>query len=136
MLSVAAIHAPMLQLILCADGNTGRRLNLTHPTQLPQVANVKESKLQHTEQPQLFLAMHIAQNQLAQGQTAEARKAVEEAKDTLASLNDVSSLMKHHQGSSKPDASCGSVMFDPAVMWCCTSAACAARTTSATLRSP
>jgi hypothetical protein len=52
--------------------------------------NVKESKLPHTEQPQLFLSMHIAQYQLAQGQNAETKPALEEAKEKLASLNDVS----------------------------------------------
>ena len=51
---------------------------------------MKESKLQHTEQPQLFLSMHIAQYQLAQGQNAETKPALEEAKEKLASLNDVS----------------------------------------------
>jgi 26S proteasome regulatory subunit N9 len=53
------------------------------------LTNVKESKLQHTEQPQLFLSMHIAQYQLAQGQNAETKPALEEAKEKLASLNDV-----------------------------------------------
>jgi hypothetical protein len=54
------------------------------------LTNVKESKLQHTEQPQLFLSMHIAQYQLAQGQNAETKPALEEAKEKLASLNDAS----------------------------------------------
>ena len=56
---------------------------------LQVLTNVKESKLQHTEQPQLFLSMHIAQYQLAQGQNAETKPALEEAKEKLASLNDV-----------------------------------------------
>lgn len=54
------------------------------------LTNVKESKLQHTEQPQLFLSMHIAQYRLAQGQNAETKPALEDAKEKLASLNDVS----------------------------------------------
>lgn len=54
------------------------------------LTNVKESRLLHTEQPQLFLSVHIAQNRLAQGQPAETKTAVVEAKETLASLNDVS----------------------------------------------
>ncbi len=51
---------------------------------------MKEAKLPRTEQPQLFLEMHIAQNQLTLGQAAEAKAAVEAGKETLAGLNDVS----------------------------------------------
>ena len=53
--------------------------------------NLEEAKIPRTEQPQLYLSMHIAQNQLQLGQTATVKAAVEEAKETLASLNDVSS---------------------------------------------
>jgi hypothetical protein len=55
------------------------------------LTSLKESKLQHTEQPQLFLSMHIAQHRLVQGQAAETKPALEEAKGTLASLHDVRS---------------------------------------------
>lgn len=60
---------------------------------------MKESKLPHTEQPQLFLGMHIAQSQLALGRTDETKAAVEEAKDTLASLSDVSVCQSYEESS-------------------------------------
>lgn len=48
-----------------------------------------ETKLPRTEQPQLYLNMHIAQYRLQQGDTEETNGTVEEAKDTLDSLTDV-----------------------------------------------
>jgi 26S proteasome regulatory subunit N9 len=48
-----------------------------------------EQKLPRSEQPLLFLKMHIAQQRLEMGQVAECKAAVEEAKAELAGLSDV-----------------------------------------------
>lgn len=50
---------------------------------------LKEQKLPRSEQPLLFLKMHIAQEQLEMGQVAECKSTVEEAKGELDHLADV-----------------------------------------------
>jgi 26S proteasome regulatory subunit N9 len=50
---------------------------------------LKEQKLQRSEQPLLFLKMHIAQEQLEMGQVQECKVIVEEAKTELDTLADV-----------------------------------------------
>jgi len=50
---------------------------------------LKEQKLQRSEQPLLFLKMHIAQQQLEMGQVQECKVTVEEAKTELDALTDV-----------------------------------------------
>ena len=48
-----------------------------------------ESKQARTEQPLLFLRMHVAQQQLLLGQLGPCKAAVETGKTTLDSLHDV-----------------------------------------------
>lgn len=50
---------------------------------------LKEQKLQWSEQPLLFLKMHIAQQQLEMGQVQDCKVTVEEAKSELDALADV-----------------------------------------------
>lgn len=50
---------------------------------------LKEQKLPRSEQPLLFLKMHIAQQQLEMGQVQECKTTVEEAKTELGHLADV-----------------------------------------------
>ncbi len=57
------------------------------------ITDLIEAKHARPEQPLLFLRMHVAQFQLALGQLKECKDAVEEGKQTLDTLDDVS--MRH-----------------------------------------
>ncbi len=54
------------------------------------ITDLLEAKHARPEQPLLFLRMHVAQFQLALGQLKECKDAVEEGKQTLDTLDDVS----------------------------------------------
>ena len=54
------------------------------------INDLTEAKLPRSEQPLLFLRMHVARYLLVRGQTKECKAAVEEGKQTLDSMGDVS----------------------------------------------
>lgn len=56
------------------------------------IKDLIEAKLPRSEQPLLFLRMHVAQYLLVLGQTKECKAAVEEGKQSLDSMGDVSGL--------------------------------------------
>ncbi len=69
---------------MCDTGNVVTFLNGV-------ITDLIEAKHARPEQPLLFLRMHVAQFQLALGQLKECKEAVEEGKQSLDSLDDVSS---------------------------------------------
>ena len=54
------------------------------------IKDLTEAKLQRSEQPLLFLRMHVARYLLVLGQTKECKAAIEDGKQTLDSMGDVS----------------------------------------------
>ena len=54
------------------------------------IKELLEAKLPRSEQPLLFLRMHVARYLLVQGQTKECKAAIEEGKQSLDSMGDVS----------------------------------------------
>lgn len=57
------------------------------------IKDLIEAKLPRSEQPLLFLRMHVARYLLVLGQTKECKAAVEEGKQSLDSMGDVSAAM-------------------------------------------
>lgn len=60
------------------------------------IKEMLEAKLPRTEQPLLFLRMHVAQQQLLLGQLGPCKAAVETGKVTLDNLHDVGSFLCWH----------------------------------------
>jgi len=54
------------------------------------IKDLIEAKLPRSEQPLLFLRMHVARYLLVLGQTKECKAAIEDGKQTLDSMGDVS----------------------------------------------
>ncbi len=59
------------------------------------VVQIKEAKLPRTEQPLLYLHMEIGYHQLNNGQLLEAKKSVEDGREQLDSMQDVSLQYVH-----------------------------------------
>ena len=57
------------------------------------IKDLTEAKLPRSEQPLLFLRMHVARYLLVKGQTKECKAAIEEGKQSLDSMGDVSAVM-------------------------------------------